>query len=95
MDQQQEAIEVDRCARIVHAGLIDCPRARRCWGGVDADSFDLDDPEWAEEVAAARRVKLLYDCAVFDPSNKEQPIWTDVCANDMPLLYCMPPGEHA
>ena len=88
--------------RLVHAGLVPCPRAT---DGPDTRKqnitladFDLDDPAWAKEVAAARRVKLLYECVVFDAHSeekpvrpgREQPIWTDVCANDMPLLYCMP-----
>ena len=76
--------------RLVHAGLIDCPRARRHFGGVDVDAFDLDDPAWANEVAAARRVKLLYEHPLFDARSPDQPIWSDVCANDMPLLYCLP-----
>lgn len=79
--------------RIVHAGLIKVSSEKMKRGSAAHlnGTFDLDSPEWADEVRMARQLNLFYDAAHFDPTaDPDRPILAQVRVDHMPLVCCMP-----
>jgi hypothetical protein len=60
-------------------------------------AFSLDDPAWAEEVRAARSVRLVYrpTQTVLGFNLHEHGFEVEVHANGLPLLACLPKHEAA
>ena len=79
--------------RLVHAGLIKVSSEKMKRGSTAQlnGTFDLDSPEWADEVRMARQINLFYEAAHFDPiTDPDRPILTQVRVDHMPLVCCMP-----